>query len=357
MAEIRHLVNALGKRDYNAAASIMETGIIDSAQLHEHVSELIIHGHKVSAIVDQIQTEALKSSIETIVCPRIHRAVQEIIDDRRIATVSGRTGLDTVPWLTEAEAIRTTPPMLKKILAGRSELSLARMTFLLCGHQSDESESINAIARQANGTTRLHRDAFQKDLSLKLPEQGIIQMFRSDAQARTFEAVFDALPWLAHPYHPSLIRSAAYRPAWPTLFRIMLSRGYSLHTCDWKKRPMLIARNRRTKVVPPEANVHFEMDTLEWLARFSSRRHVISAIRAGHRVRRTLDKIPPDMRRLLRAARWPMKWTASTHYLMDKYVRHKIWTFMLCTLRLPHLPLEALSIVFGYARVVPNSLL
>jgi hypothetical protein len=355
---IKDLVDALGKRDYDAAASIADTGVINPDTLDRYASTVVIHGHKVPAVMDRIRTEALKSSIETIVCPRIHRAVQDVVDARRIAIVGGHQGLDVALWLTEAEAIRTTLHMLNKILLGRPELSLARMMFLLCAHQSDESERIRAIVRRAEGTTRLHRDAFQQDLSLKLPEQGIIQMFKSETQERTFETVFDALPWLAHSYHPSLIRSAAHRPAWPTLFRIMLSRGFSLHTSDWKKRPLLIARSRRTKAVPPEANIPFETDTLEWLARFSSRRHVVSAIRAGHRLRRNPDKVPPDMRQLLRTARWPMKWTASTHYLLEKYARHKIRTFMLCTstLRLPKLPLQMLTMVFDHARVVPNSL-
>jgi hypothetical protein len=299
------------------------------------------------AVTDRIYTVAMRSALVTIKDTKTREKVTAMLDRRRLAVVTGSRELDTAPWLCEAELVRVAISAMHRILRTRSNLSLPKMVAILSGDQCDQSERLNIIFECARGTNRLGKKAFERDLYAPRPEIRLIDYFKSEHQEKTFAVLFDQLPWMKATATPTLISEAARRPAWQCLFKLMLPRGFSLHTATWKRRPIVLAMSRRVKVIPPEANVHPDTDTLEWLARFATKSHVISAIRAGHRTTKLRAEHTDDMRALLRLARKPMRWSERTHHLFPDDARRAILAFMLCTRHLPRLPTEMLSMIFG----------
>ena len=304
-------------------------------------------------LLDRIGTQAVLNISKLIKDTELAHELRRQMDARRAMIFESDIGaLGTAPWLTENDAIRVSEEKLPALLKARPDLKRATMIAALCGDPCDQSGRVAIIAQSENGSDALSERSFSRQLFTKNPDQELIRRFKTHHQESTFEVLFEVLPWLSK--DPRLISKAAERPGWQSLFKIMLPRGFSLYSPKWSKRPLVIAWARRVTVQPKETRVALDTGTLEWLARFSSTDHVIRAIQSGHRVNVSFKKdgLSSDAVALLRAAKWPMKWTESTHRLMPIEFRRTIFFFMLCAQRLRRLPPEMLRLIFS--NVVDN---
>lgn len=301
-----------------------------------------------AALLDRMYTSAIISGARIVSKDEIAHELRRLMDARRQALFEGTLQvLSVAPWLTELEAVRVNMETFEALVAARPDLKRASMVSNLCTDPCDQSGRIKIIAKLSSGSDALSETAFRNQLYTKRPDRELISRFKTKHQEGTYEVLFDVLPWLSK--DPNLIARAAERPDWQTLFKLMLARGFSLHSDTWTGRPLVVAWMRRVAVQPKEAIVSPEIETLEWLSRFALRSHVVRAIRSGHRVRSDFWKSAsdPEMAKLLRAARWPMKWTPSVHGLMSPATRNAIFGFMVCARKLPRMPLEMLQIIFS----------
>jgi hypothetical protein len=303
-----------------------------------------------------MHTSAVLSAAAVSKDSKIAHELHRLMDVRRKAVFEGTIEvISTAPWLNEREAVRVKMGAFEALLAARPGLKHAIMVSTLCSDPCDQSDRIKAIAEISSGSGALSETTFKGDLHTRRPGRDLISRFKSEHQENTYETLFDVLPWLSS--DPKLIAKAAERPNWQTLFRVMLARGFSLYSDTWISRPLVVARARRVTTQPKEAATSSDIETLDWLSRFAPRAHVIRAIQSGHRVRSDFWKSvsDPEIAKLLRAARWPMKWTPSVHGLMPPATRNAIFSFMVCTKKLPRMPLEMLQIIFS--SLVDNTLL
>lgn len=307
-----------------------------------------------TVIIDRMYVYSIEGAIKTM---RLMNCTLCLLSDtlrfRRIMITKGSEELDTALWLSEYDVVGVPPQRMGDILAKNPRLDRAKVISILAYDKCDRSKLVEVVQKLPGNKESLSRQAFERALHTDKPEFWLISRFRSNHQAPTFELLFDTFPWMQAKESPHLILKAATRPDWQTLFKIMLPRGFSLgyKGKDKLQNPLLVARMRRVLTVPREANVNPCTDTLEWLAKFSTQDAVTRAIRAGHRVRRPdlIGNHGPKLQYMLKAAKWPMRWTNRSHQLLPQNTRRSIGTFFKCIyrLRLPSLPPEMLSHIFS----------
>lgn len=272
---------------------------------------------------------------------------------RHLQLVNAGPEVLVAPWVVESDAAQVSDETLARLVGAKPLLNKATIVVALAGHVCDRSARIRTLATCARDTQELSADAFRRVFQWGCPGARLVELFKNPHQGPTYRAMFECFPWLREGCRDDLMRAAASRPNWQTLFRIMLPLGFDLNPRRGRG-PLMIARKRRVRAVPLEAET--EMETLVWLAKFASTEHVKAAIRAGHRIRSwaAVGTHPTPVRRLLRLARAPMKWSEHAHELLPDKTRKTIFAFMLCAhrlrttcaLQLPRIPVEMMCAIF-----------
>lgn len=288
-------------------------------------------------ITNRLYTRVIKNIVDRVTYPENMRfALMGILQERNIMISNNTVPIDT-PWISEEDIVKLEPGLLQRFLEARTDLQCTKAILNLCKDKCDRSEHIVAIAKAARHTARLDRPAFEIATSWPRPASRIIDHFRSKHQVKTYDALFDVLPWLNHRDEPGLMLEAAKRPSWQCLFEILISKGFSVQHGGISA--ISVARDRRVESIPVEATVPVDTEGLVWLSKFSTRHRMISAIRAGCRVRAPNPVVAgANNVDLLKAAQWPMRWTPSTHALLPRSTQASIRTFLLCSRRVTSIP-------------------
>jgi len=304
------------------------------------------------SILERVSNTMLENVIEEASYPsEMKMQLRSLLQERRCELAVAESSLAIRPWVTTRDAVGLSTHSMEKLLKSNPDLHRAKAVSMLCAEKCDRSDHISAVARISAGTPALSEGAFKEAMCWGDPGTRLIELFKGPHQEKTFEALFDCIPWLNAKDRPSLILDAAARPNWHVLFRIMLPRGFNLVPC--RQYPLYVARNRRVATVPKEARVPYDTEALVWLAKFATRDHVERAIRSGHRIWRK-DSIDDHggLLDLMRAAAWPMKWSPKTHSLLPKESRSRIVAFIICTRRLLYVPHSIIQEIANH--LVPN---
>ena len=219
--------------------------------------------------------------------------------------------MSVAPWLTELEAVRVNMETFEALVAARPDETCVDDIKLV--HRSMRPIKPDKDHRKTvSGSDALSETAFRNQLYTKRPDRELISRFKTKHQGmRCF------LMCCRGSRKTQVLLQERRAPRLADPLQGDVARGFSLHSDTWTGRPLVVAWMRRVAVQPKEAIVSSEMETLEWLSRFALRAHVVRAIRSGHRVRSDFWKSAsdPEMAKLLRAARWPMKWTPSVRLM------------------------------------------
>lgn len=339
--EAVHVVNMASTSKINLHARV----ILRTAALRSESS--------VARIMNRIYNTTLESLVEEpTYTDALRLKLHSVLQERRAMLATADPTLAQQPWVTVSDAIKLKATDMEALLKARPDIDRSRAFSCLCAEKCDKSEHLRRIAKISRGTQNLNVDAFSDAVIWGDPGTRLLELFKSPHQEKTYEAVFECLPWMNNTTRPHLIVDAASRPNWQILFKIMLPLGFSL--APQRQCPLWVARNRRVADVPQEAQVPYDTEALVWLAKFATRDHVVRAIRAGHRIwRRESIADHGGMLTLLRDAAWPMKWTTRTHALLPREIRDLILAFIMGARRMLYLPHNITTEIFTH--LVPNT--
>ena len=341
--------------------AIVISKMLSSPNLLNHHAAIIamrmhLLGHSAAdALLHCFHTAAIRRVLSMQHGPREETLLRfrSTLTRRRLQLATASPEIFTGPWVVETDAAQVDDSTLEMLIQAKPFLNKAVIVVALARHDCDRSARIRIVAKSAEGSKQLSDDAFRHAFQWGCPGTRLIELFKNVHQGPTYQAMFECFPWLCDGTRDDLMRAAALRPNWQTLFRIMLPLGFGL-TPRRGRGPLMVARKRRVRALPREAEA--DLETLAWLAKFASTEHVKAAIRAGHRIRNwaAVGTHPEPLQRLLRLARAPMKWSEHAHELLPEKTRKTIFTFMLCAhrlrttcaLQLPRIPVEMMCAIF-----------